>query len=141
MNSKIIDLSVEIYQKCPTLPNHPPMVLSEYQTHKTIREADGVKFSCASMYMSLGEHTGTHVDAFSHFDPDPNAKSIDQMPLENFYTDGICIDLSHKPLKSNITIDDLKEALEKDKLTIYPKDTVLLSVSYTHLTLPTKRIV
>ena len=81
MNSKIIDLSVEIYQKCPTLPNHPPMVLSEYQTHKTIREADGVKFSCASMYMSLGEHTGTHVDAFSHFDPDPNAKSIEKMPF------------------------------------------------------------
>ena len=47
------------------------------------------------MYMSMGEHTGTHVDAFNHFDPDPKAQSIDQMPLENFYTDGICLDLSH----------------------------------------------
>ena len=130
MNNTIIDLSVEIYQKCPTLPNHPPMVLSEYQTHQTIREAEGVKFSCASMYMSMGEHTGTHVDAFSHFDPDPHAKSIDQMPLENFYTDGICLDLSHKPLKSNISVDDLEKALEKDKLSINPKDTVLLYMAH-----------
>ena len=97
------------------------MVLSDYQTHKTIREAEGIKFSCASMYMSMGEHTGTHVDAFSHFDPDPNAKSIDKMPLENFYTEGICLDLSHKPLKSNITIEDLETALERDELSINPK--------------------
>ena len=47
LNETLIDLSVDIYQKCPTLPNHPPMVLSDYQTHKTIREAEGVKFSCA----------------------------------------------------------------------------------------------
>jgi len=106
LNETLIDLSVDIYQKCPTLPNHPPMVLSDYQTHKTIREAEGVKFSCASMYMSMGEHTGTHVDAFNHFDPNPKAQSIDQMPLENFYTDGICLDLSHKPLKSDISIED-----------------------------------
>ena len=69
LNETLIDLSVDIYQKCPTLPNHPPMVLSDYQTHKTIREAEGVKFSCASMYMSMWEHTGSHVDAFNHFDP------------------------------------------------------------------------
>ena len=121
LNETLIDLSVDIYQKCPTLPNHPPMVLSDYQTHKTIREAEGVKFSCASMYMSMGEHTGTHVDAFNHFDPDPNAQSIDQMPLENFYTDGICLDLSHKPLKSNISIEDLENALSKDNLEINKK--------------------
>ena len=123
LNETLIDLSVDIYQKCPTLPNHPPMVLSDYQTHKTIREAEGVKFSCASMYMSMGEHTGTHVDAFNHFDPNPNAQSIDQMALENFYTDGICLDLSHKPLKSNISIEHLEYALSGDNLEISPKDT------------------
>ena len=80
--------------------------------------------------MSMGEHTGTHVDAFSHFDPNPNAQSIDQMALENFYTDGICLDLSHKPLKSNITIYDLEFALNKDNLTIKRKDTVLLYMAH-----------
>ena len=118
LNETLIDLSVDIYQKCPTLPNHPPMVLSEYQTHETIREAEGVKFSCASMYMSMGEHTGTHVDAFNHFDPNPKAQSIDKMPLENFYTDAICLDLSHKPLKSNISIEDLEKALARDNLSL-----------------------
>ena len=139
LNETLIDLSVDIYQKCPTLPNHPPMVLSDYQTHKTIREAEGVKFSCASMYMSMGEHTGTHVDAFNHFDPDPNAQSIDQMPLENFYTDGICLDLSHKPLKSNISIEDLENALSRDNLEIRPKDTVLLYMAHYERTYGTNK--
>ena len=61
LNETLIDLSVDIYQKCPTLPNHPPMVLSDYQTHKTIREAEGVKFSCASMYMSMCSSIGRSV--------------------------------------------------------------------------------
>ena len=139
LNETLIDLSVDIYQKCPTLPNHPPMVLSDYQTHKTIREAEGVKFSCASMYMSMGEHTGTHVDAFNHFDPDPNAQSIDQMPLENFYTDGICLDLSNKPLKSNISVEDLENALSRDNLEIRPKDTVLLYMAHYERTYGTKK--
>ena len=52
------------------------------------------------------------------------------MPLENFYTDGICLDLSHKPLKSNISIEDLENALSRDNLEIRPKDTVLLYMAH-----------
>ena len=91
------------------------------------------------MYMSMGEHTGTHVDAFNHFNPDPKAQSIDQMPLENFYTDGICLDLSHKPLKSNISIEDLENALSRDNLEIRPKDTVLLYMAHYERTYGTNK--
>ena len=78
------------------------------------------------MYLSMGEHTATHVDAPSHFDPDKDAFSIDMVPLENFYTSGICLDLSHKPLKSNITIEDLIEAEKASGEKIMSGDTVLL---------------
>ena len=125
-----VDLSSEIYQGCPTLPNHPHMVLTEFQSHKTIRHAEGVNFSCSSMFMSMGEHTATHVDAPSHFDPDDEAQSIDEVPLKNFYTQGICLDLSHKPLKSNITVQDLIEAEEQSGEKIKPGDTVLLHMNH-----------
>ena len=32
------------------------------------------------------------------------------MPLENFFTEAVCLDLSHKPLKSDISIEDLQKA-------------------------------
>jgi len=104
---KLIDLSREIYHKMPRLPNHPPIIITTYGTHDEIREADGYKFSTATMSLALGDHSGTHVDAPVHFDAGAGAKTIDQQPLENFFLDAICLDLSHKPLQSDISIEDL----------------------------------
>lgn len=127
---QLIDLSGEIFHKCPTLPNHPPVTMVEYQTHDTIREAEGVTFSCASKFITLGEHTASHVDAPVHFDARPDALSIDQVPLENFYTEAVCLDFSHKPLKSDITVDDLKQAVDVAGVDIRPRDTVLLYMAH-----------
>lgn len=127
---QLIDLSGEIFHKCPTLPNHPPVTIVDYQTHDTIREAEGVKFSCASKFITLGEHTASHVDAPVHFDARAGAMAIDQVPLENFYTEAVCLDLSHKALKSDITIGDLEKAVEVARVDIRPRDTVLLHMAH-----------
>lgn len=127
---QLIDLSGEIFHKCPTLPNHPPVTIVDYQTHDTIREAEGVKFSCASKFITLGEHTASHVDAPVHFDERAGAMSIDEVPLENFYTEAVCLDLSHKPLKSDISIGDLEKAVEAAGVDIRPRDTVLLHMAH-----------
>ena len=127
---QLIDLSGEIFHKCPTLPNHPPVTIVDYQTHDTIREAEGVTFSCASKFITLGEHTASHVDAPVHFDARPDALSIDQVPLENFYTEAVCLDFSHKPLKSDITVEDLEQAVEVAGVDIRPRDTVLLYMAH-----------
>ena len=42
--------------------------------------------------------------------PIPRPLPIDQVPLENFFTEAVCLDLSHKPLKSDISIEDLEKA-------------------------------
>jgi kynurenine formamidase len=52
------------------------------------------------------------------------------MPLENFFTEAVCLDLSHKPLKSDISIEDLKQAEERAGVEIKPKDTVLLHMDF-----------
>ena len=58
----------------------------------------------------MGEHTGTHVDALNHMAKEYKGQSIDTMPLTSFYTEGICLDFSHKNLCELITIEDIEEA-------------------------------
>jgi len=54
------------------------------------------------------------------------ARTIDEMPLEWFYGDGVVLDMRHKPRGSAITIDDLKEALEKIGYQLKPGDIVCI---------------
>jgi kynurenine formamidase len=114
----------------PRLLNHASIVVAPFSTHDEVREVDGYKFSAATLVLAMGDHAGTHVDAPCHFDARPGAKSIDQMPLENFFTEAVCLDLSHKPLKSDISIADLEKAIEVAEVEIKPKDTVLLHMDF-----------
>jgi len=127
---QLVDLSRDITHMMPRLPNHPSIVISSYATHDEIREADGYKFTNATLSLAMGDHAGTHVDAPVHFDSSPDALSVDQMPLENFFTEAVCLDLSHKELKSDISIDDLEEAERVAGVEIKPKDTVLLHMDF-----------
>jgi kynurenine formamidase len=126
----LIDLSRDIEHKMAVLPNHPQVIVTPFATHDEVRVADGYGFSSATVALVMGDHAGTHVDAPKHFNADPGAMPIDQVPLENFFTEAVCLDLSHKPLKSDISIDDLEKAEVAAGVTIKPKDTVLLHMDF-----------
>jgi kynurenine formamidase len=126
----LIDLSRDIEHKMQVLPNHPQVIITTFATHDEVRVVDGYGFSSATMAVAMGDHAGTHVDAPKHFDADPNAKSIDEVPLENFFTEAVCLDLSHKALKSDISIEDLEKAETAAGVAIKPKDTVLLHMDF-----------
>jgi kynurenine formamidase len=126
----LIDLSREITHKMAVLPNHPQVIIAPFATHDEIRTADGYAFSSATLALALGDHAGTHVDAPRHFDAKPGAAGIDELPLENFFTEAVCLDLSHKPLKSDISIEDLQQAEAAAGVTIKAKDTVLLHMDF-----------
>jgi kynurenine formamidase len=126
----LIDLSRDIYHKMPGLLNHPSIVITPYSTHDEVRVADGYAFSSATMALALGDHAGTHVDAPCHFDAREGARAIDEMPLETFFTEAVCLDLSAKPLKSDISIADLEAAIAAAQVSIKPKDTVLLHMDF-----------
>lgn len=123
---QFVDLSREIHHRAPTHPSHPPVVMSVWYDHDEVKTAGATRFTSKALYLSLSDHAGTHVDAPCHFNPDQNAPSIDQVPLENFYTEAICLDLSHVPLKHQITVAEMEEALAKSGEVIKPRDTVLL---------------
>ena len=122
---QLIDLSREIHHRTPAHPSHPPVVMTVWNDHTEIKRAGTTEFTSKAMYLSLSDHAGTHVDAPCHFNPDPKAASIDQVPLENFYTEAICLDLSHVPLKHEITVAEMEAALAKSGQSIKKRDTVL----------------
>ncbi len=127
---RFVDLSREIFHKMPRLPNHPAIIITAYGTHDEVREAEGYRFSSATMSLALGDHAGTHVDAPVHFDARAGATSIDQVPLADFFLDAVCLDLSHKPLKSDISIADLEQAEHAAGISIQPNDMVLLHMDF-----------
>ena len=110
---KLIDLSRELYHRTPAHPSHPPIALATWYDHDEVKTAGKTTFSSKALFLSMSDHAGTHVDAPCHFNPDPKAPSIDQVPLEDFFTEAICLDLSHVPLKHEITVAEMEEALTK----------------------------
>ncbi len=79
--------------------------------------------------LKLQTHTGTHLDAPWHYFPTAEgkkAKTIDEVPLEWCFSDGVVLDMRHKPDGSVITVDDVREALGKINYEIKPFDIVLI---------------
>ncbi|MBI5297617.1 MAG: cyclase family protein [Chloroflexi bacterium] len=124
---EIIDLSQEIYSGMPVFPGMPGVTVAMHVSHEEWnRITDSDVVSPAVNRLELGEHTGTHVDALNHMAREYRGQSIDSMPLSMFYTEGICLDLSHKGFNELIEIADLQQALAAAGLEIEPGDTVLL---------------
>jgi kynurenine formamidase len=124
---EIIDLSQEIYSGMPVFPGLPEVSITLHVSHEQLEAITGSELvSPAVNRLEFGEHTGTHVDALNHMARQFRGHSIDTMPLSMFYTEGICLDLSHKGLRELIESDDLHRALSLASLEIKPGDTVLL---------------
>src|SRR5690348_9817875 len=97
---ELVDLSQEIFSGMPVFPSLPEVKISVHQTHEDLEGIIGSQVqSPAVNRLDFGEHTGTHVDALNHMAREYREHSIDTMPLTMFYTEGICLDLSHKGLR------------------------------------------
>jgi len=74
-------------------------------------------------------HAGTHMDAPYHFGPvvgDKPARTIDQVPLEWCFGDGVILDMTHKQPGELIQPGDLERALAELNYQIKPLDIVLV---------------
>lgn len=123
----IIDLSQEIYPGMPVMQGLPEVNITVYASHEQWDRIAGSEIvSPAVNLLQFGEHTGTHVDALNHMGRQYRGRSIDTMPLSTFYTEGVCLDLSHKGLQQLIEVEDLEHAASDAGLDIRQGDTVLL---------------
>ncbi|MFZ5855599.1 MAG: cyclase family protein [Chloroflexota bacterium] len=128
---ELIDLSQEIYAGMPVFSGLPDVNITVHATHE---EWDGIPVdgvpSPAVNRIEMGEHTGTHVDALNHMGREFRGQSIETMPLTMFYTEGICLDLSHKGLRELIEVDDLERALAASNLDVRAGDAVLIHTDH-----------
>ena len=134
---KIIDLSQEIYNGMPVYPGHCRTSIFPMKTHEETKMQNATGYSSVTHILVMSDHGPTHVDAELHIDPSPDAKGIDEMPLESFYLEAICIDVSHIQGEENyITKPILEEALKKSGHEFKPGMGMLLYTGHYNRTYP-----
>jgi kynurenine formamidase len=133
---KIVDLSRELYHRTPSYPGHPPIIHGVWKDHETALTESGNVWGLASMFLSMADHGGTHIDAPRHFGP--GGISIDRYPLEKCIVPGICLDLQHIAPRAEITPTDLEDAVKKAGVSVPRGGTVLLCTGHHARTFPRK---
>jgi kynurenine formamidase len=120
---KIYDLTIPMEDS----PSEPLPAKVVHEEHKTNAAVMGMLFGAsdgdlplglgwATDTVTLGSHTGTHVDAPWHYFPTSEgkrARTIDEIPLDWFYHDGVVLDMRFKSQGSGVTIQDIKDILNK----------------------------
>ena len=140
---EFVDLSQEIYDGQPVYHTHQKTVMwtdtsfedAEYMLEKELGHEPPFTFETRAIM--LCDHGPTHVDAPAHFKPDGDTP-VD-MPLENHYTPGEAIDVSHREPGEYITVDDLETACEDAGVTVEQGDTLLLYTGHYDETYPTRK--
>jgi kynurenine formamidase len=136
-----VDLSISIETG---LPSDPPMMIPKIDYIDHILGADsmqeffpGVKkeqlpggLGWALEFMTLTTHSGTHLDAPYHYHPTMDkgkpASTIDEIPLEWCFNDGVLLDFRHKGDGERITAKDVENELKRIDYEIKPLDIVLV---------------
>jgi len=137
---KIIDLSATIAQ---TPPNTPEFSATDITYHSQAEGAAAIQFLFAvppellrrgegwatETITRLETHGTTHVDAPCHYNSvisGEKAQTIDELPLEWFFGDGVKLDFSAKAEGDPITVTEIERELNRIGYTLKPMDIVLM---------------
>ncbi|WP_430966036.1 cyclase family protein [Spongiimicrobium sp. 2-473A-2-J] len=77
----------------------------------------------------MGVHATTHIDAPWHYAPTTEgkrSKTIDEVPLEWCYGEGLVVDMKHKADFDPITVNDIQSFLSNNNLTVVAGMIVLI---------------
>ncbi|MBN2638383.1 MAG: cyclase family protein [Bacteroidales bacterium] len=77
----------------------------------------------------MGVHATTHIDAPWHYSPTvagKKAKTINEVPLEWCYGDGLVVDMKHKADFDPVTVEDIEKFLKENNLSLSPGMIVLI---------------
>lgn len=83
----------------------------------------------ATEILHLGTHDSTHIDAPWHYNSaiqGERAQTIDELPLEWFFSDGVVLDMTHKAVGDSMTVADAQNELKRIGYTLKPLDIVLV---------------
>jgi kynurenine formamidase len=138
---RLIDLSISIESD---LPSDPPMMIPKIDYIDHAAGAQQMKdffqglateqlpkgLGWAIEFINLTTHSGTHLDAPYHYHPTmdrgKNSLTIDEVPLEWCFSDGVLLDFRHKGDGERITATDIETELERIGYDLKPLDIVLI---------------
>ena len=118
-------MSPLIDERLPVFPGHPSVEIdAEARTHAR----DGYFLQ----QLSLGEHTGSHVDAPAHAVASMGERTIDRYPPERFIAPYVKYDVSrHAPGPGDlVTRAVLEEIEERDGLELQPGDIAIIEFGW-----------
>lgn len=119
---RIVDLTQHIEPEMSMFPIDPQPVIFEWTT---IRNHG---FSTKALFMV--EHTGTHVDAPSHFFKD--GKTIDRLSLDAFFGDAVVLSFQ-VGASVLITAKDIQKSERGAKVSIKKNDIVLVRTEWSKI--------
>lgn len=125
---RVVDLTRPIFEGMPVWFGHQKTFITTNQTHDQFKRAWKTELGFEAHNLLISEHAGTHTDAV--FEYDRNGPTIDKSPLEYWYGEAICLDVSSVDYPDYITDAILTDALEHSGQEIRRGDTVLLYTGY-----------
>jgi kynurenine formamidase len=133
-NCRIIDLTLPLknglkYRTAPKIvyKNHRQGA-EEFRKCWDISEKSLLEYA-ASETITLCSHSGSHMDAPWHYGSTSEgkpARTIDQIPLEWCYGNGVLLDFTHRKKGEIISRGDVIEALKRIDYALKPRDIVLI---------------
>ncbi len=107
---RIVDLSLDISPSTRVFEGYPTPIVHKWASYKE----EGYKAN----FIFMVEHTGTHMDAPSHFFE--GAPSIDELPVTKFIARGVALDFSNKGPGEAVRVEEVEDALKASGASVGP---------------------
>ncbi len=127
MARRVIDLSQPLGRETQLHPFFPSVQILRQIVHS---DAPPGRPSFSAEVIVTSNHAATHVDAFAHYDPSPDAPRIAEMPLDTFCGEAICVDLREYPRGHGVTAAELEQALAAGGLDVRDGDILLFCTDH-----------
>ena len=134
MARRVIDLTQPLSNESQLHPFFPTVQILRHIVHS---DAPAGRPSFNAEMIITSNHAETHVDAFAHYDPSPNALKVAEMPLDTFCGEAICIDVREYPKAHEVTPVEIEKALAAGDLEIREGDILLFCTDHYNRTVGT----
>ena len=120
MPRRVIDLSQPLSRESQLHPFFPPTQILRHIQHSDAAPGNP---SFSAEIIITSNHAATHVDTFGHYQP--GGASLQEMPLDTFCGEAICVDIREYPGGHDVTADEVAEAVDTSGQQVRAGDTVL----------------
>jgi kynurenine formamidase len=137
---RIIDLSAPILSSPPDVPAYARVDMTRTSHAEGAAQIEALLHVPADLlrdregwaveeFTRLGTHAITHVDAPWHYNSTiqgERASTIDELPLEWFFSDGVVVDMTHKLDGERVEATEIEAGLKSIGYALKPLDIVLV---------------